>query len=98
MIWRIMGDSQSARFAMDLVEALRMAGWNLPGSGFCQGMGGTPFTGVIIEGRSPDDATVPILDDLSGALRSFGIDAKAWINPKLPTGQFKIHIGFSPRA
>src|SRR5437762_3367663 len=45
MIWCVMGDSESTRVAMDLVESFRLAGWEMPGNGFCQGFGGPIFKG-----------------------------------------------------
>jgi hypothetical protein len=96
IITAVLGNPDSTKFAMNLVAALRSAGWNLPGSGYSQAIFSGNPTGVILQIHSQADADTPALNQLIATLREDGIVPHGEILEGVPPGQFKILIGARP--
>ncbi len=92
VVWCALGNPESLRLALDFVEAFRMAGWKLPGTGLCQGLFTVPVMGMQIEYLS-DEQVPPVAADLMMCLSQFGMGGCRVPNPKIEPGDFRIIIG-----
>jgi hypothetical protein len=96
LITAILGNPDSTRFAFSLVAALRTAGWNLPGSGFSQGVFSGNPVGFIVQIHSLEDAGIPALNQLLATVKEDGIQCHGEIAATVPAGQFRIVVGAKP--
>jgi hypothetical protein len=92
----ILGDSESAALAWDLVDVFRRAGWDLPGSGLNQTVYSAPIRGVIIKIHCREEAELPQVKRLIESLYRVGLERTGEIDPKIASGEFQIIIGSKP--
>jgi hypothetical protein len=95
LITCVLGDPDSARFATNLVEAFRYAGWKLPGSGFSQAVFMGPVAGIVIKLHSREDQPPGLLEFVR-SMRGAGIEPVGEIDEKVPIGDFRIIVGNRP--
>lgn len=95
LITSILGDSDSAKFAISLVAAFRASGWKLSGSGFSQAMYSGNPVGIIIQLHSRDSSP-RALSEFVTTLREAHIEPVGEIDDKVPAGDFRIIVGRKP--
>jgi len=95
LMWCVMGDAESTRFAMDFVDSLRRAGWLLPNYGLGQGMYPPSVVGLVVQYAS-DDHPPPQATAFIRQLSKMGIGGVIEVDPGLPADQFRIIVGRRP--
>lgn len=95
LITATMNDSDSQKFANQLVAAFRAADWNLPGTGMSIALFSGPVESVHVVVASRE-ANPPGLGPFIQILRSAGINPIGEIDPKENPGQFRIIVGGRP--
>lgn len=96
LITCVLGDAESTQFAVNLVAAFRSAGWNLPGSGFSQGIFSGNPVGLFVKIHS-EDSRPPGLSELVVTLREAGIEPQGIVEASVPDDRFQIVIGHKPQ-
>jgi hypothetical protein len=91
----VFGDSDSQKFAFNLVGAFRDAGWNLPGSGFNRAIFNNDLIGVFVVIHSKE-SKAPGLKEFIITLREAGIEPKGIIDINMPDDKFRIIVGRKP--
>lgn len=95
LITGVLGDSDSTKFAMNLVAAFRAAGWNIPGSGFNQAIFTGNPTGIIFKLHSRT-SNPQGLQEIIATLREAGIEPTGEIDANVPEADFQIVVGRKP--
>ncbi len=95
LITCVFGDSDSQKFAINLVSAFRAAGWNLPGSGLNRAIFKYDLIGVIVVIHS-EKSKAPGLKEFITTLREAGIEPTGTIDINIPDDNFKIIVGRKP--
>lgn len=96
LIWCVLGDSDSTKFAVSLVAAFRTAGWQLKGYyGMNQALFPGNPTGIIIILNSKD-ANPAGVRELIITLRESGIEPTEEIDTDIPPNHFRIIVGRKP--
>lgn len=97
LITAVLGDPDSARFALSLVSAFREAKWGgVGGSGYSQAIFSGNVEGIIVKIHSRE-ATPRGLWELVTTLREAGIESVGEIDPSVPLDDFRIIVGRKPQ-